>query len=141
VGSIDAERTIRVLTYLVLFVAGVLLGAIETFLVPQRIWSGVEGLSAVLAFGGTLFAGLLGGLGTRSLAGAAAPLLGWFVAVGVLMFVSPGGDVVVPGRLPADPGIVTVGEVALGAGLVGGALAMFATVCFTSRSRAPTSQE
>jgi hypothetical protein len=139
VGSSAAERAIRIATYGLLFVAGVLLGTIETFLVPQRLFGGVEGASALAAFAGNAIVGCLGGIGTRSLAGAAAPLLGWFVAVGVLTFVSFGGDVIVPGKLPSDPGIVVVGEAMLVFGLVGGAVGMFTTVYFTSRAKAPTS--
>jgi hypothetical protein len=139
VGSSSIERSIQIATCVVLFVAGALLGTIETFLVPQRIFGGLEGLAVLLAFGGNTILGSIGGIGTRSMAGAAAPLVGWFIAVATFTFISIRGDVVVPGKLPSDPGIVVVGEAALALGLLGALVAVFATMYFTLRREAPTS--
>jgi hypothetical protein len=135
-----SERVITLATYVVLAAMGALLGVIGAFLVPARILGGVEGLSVVLAFGGNALLGVFGGLGTRSLAGAIAPTVGWFVAVGVLTVFGPGGDVVLAGRLPADPGVVVVGDAFLFVGVVSGALAMLITAYFIRRGKTPTSE-
>jgi hypothetical protein len=134
------ERVITGAIYVVLAVMGALLGVIGAFLVPARIFGDIEGVSVVLALVGNAALGILGGLGTRSLAGALAPTLGWFVAVGVLTVFGPGGDVVLAGKLPDDPSVVTVGDAFLFVGIVSGAVAMLATAYFIRRSKAPTSE-
>lgn len=138
VSANGVERTVAVLTYCVLFAAGFVLGMIETFLVPLRLFGGVEGLSVMLALVGTASLGSLGGIGTRSAIGVVAPVLGWFAAVGLLMMYAPGGDIVVPGKLPADPGVVYVGIAQLLAGLFGGGIAMVVTMRYTRRAITPT---
>jgi hypothetical protein len=129
-------------TYVVLVAIGVLLGVIEAFLVPQRLFGGIEGLAAVLALVANAAVGTFGGLGTRTTAGAVAPIAGWFVAVAVLALVAPGGDVVLAGKLPADPGVVVTGSAFLILGVVGGAIAltvaMLAGARYTRRANAPT---
>lgn len=134
----DAERLVLLATYLVLVAIGVVLGGIEAFLVPKRLFGGIEGLSVVLALVGNTAIGSFGGLGTRTAAGAVAPIAGWFVAVGALAVLAPGGDVVLAGRLPADPGVVATGSAFLIAGVVAGALALIITLRYTKRGNAPT---
>jgi hypothetical protein len=131
---------VTVAIYVVLAVIGALLGVIGAFLVPARVFGDIEGVSVLLAFVGNAALGMLGGLGTRSLAGAIAPTMGWFVAVGVLTVFGPGGDVVLAGKLPDDPGVVTVGDAFLFVGIVSGAVAMLATAYFIRRGKTPTSQ-
>jgi hypothetical protein len=133
------ERSILLATYVALLAVGVLLGVIEAFLVPQRFFGGTEGLSALLAFGGNLAVGLLGGIGTRTWAGCASPLVGWFVATAFVTAFAPGGDVIIPGSLPTDPGVVDVGMACLILGILGGGLAVALTSRYTRRSKAPTS--
>lgn len=143
VANQGSERAILALTYLVLAAIGVVLGVIESFLVPLRLFNGVEGLSAVLAVVGNLVTGSLGGLATRTIAGAVSPVAGWLVAVGALLLVAPGGDVVFVGKLPADPGIVVVGNAFLFAGVLAGAVGLVVTHLairsdYTKRANAPT---
>lgn len=131
-------------TYVVLAAIGVVLAIIESFLVPQRIWGGIEGLSAVLAFVGNAVIGSLGGLGTRTVAGAIVPIASWFVTVGFVSIYAPGGDVVIAGKLPADPGVVVTGEAFLLLGVLAGGVALVVTVRhlksrYTRGANAPTS--
>jgi hypothetical protein len=123
-----AGRWLLAATYLVLVAIGLVLGVIETFLVPQRLFGGVEGLSAALALLVNTSVGVFGGLGTRTLAGAVAPFAGWFVAVAALTVAAPGGDVVLAGKLPADPGVVMAGTAYLFVGVFAAALTFFVTV-------------
>jgi hypothetical protein len=116
-----------VATYVVLAAVGVMLGVIETFLVPQRLFGGVEGLAAVLALVVNAAIASFGGIGTRSFAGAIVPTLGWLLTVGVLITWSPGGDVVLAGKLPTDPGVVVVGDAYLIAGFLAGAISLVMT--------------
>jgi hypothetical protein len=125
-------------TYVVLAAIGALLGLIEAFLVPLRLFNGLEGLAAVLALLGNVAVGTFGGIGTRTTAGAVAPIAGWFAAVAVLALVAPGGDVVLAGKLPADPGVVVVGTAFLFLGVIGGAIALVLTVRYTRHRIAPT---
>ncbi|HVX68971.1 MAG TPA: hypothetical protein VHA79_04710 [Mycobacteriales bacterium] len=122
-------RPLLIATYVVLGCVGVLMATIEAFLVPQRLMGGVEGLSALLAVLGNLAVGLLGGRGTVTTAGAVAPAVGWFAGIATVTVVAPGGDVVIPGGLPADPGVVVVGMVTL----LGGLLASIVPIALTSR--------
>jgi len=121
------ERAVLWATCLVLAAIGVVLGTIESFLVPLRLFNGTEGLSVVLAVVGNALIGSLAGLATRSLAAAVMPVVGWVVAVGALLIVARGGDVVFVGKLPADPGVVVVGNVFLFAGILAGVAALFVT--------------
>jgi hypothetical protein len=124
----DAEERWYVAAVCVLlFVAGVGAGAVGAFLTPLRLFSGLEGLSVVIAVVGNVGLGALGGVGTRSVWGAIAPALGWAIAVLVLTSYSRGGDVVIAGGLPVDPGVVQVGTWFM----VGGLLSAGAGVAFT----------
>ena len=140
-----SERWLLLITYLVLAVIGVVLGVIDSFLVPLRLPGGLEGLAAVLAVVGNVAAASFGGLATRTLTGAVMPIVGWFVAVGALLLVAPGGDVVFVGKLPADPGVVVVGNAVLFLGILAGAVGLFVTFRaiksdYTKRGNAPTPQ-
>jgi hypothetical protein len=137
-GRQGSELGILLATYVVLLAIGALLGVIETFLVPQRLFGGVEGLSAVLALLGNAAVGSFGGIGTRTMAGAVAPIIGWFITVGILSVVAPGGDVVLAGKLPSDPGVVVAGTAFLFCGVIGSAVALVVTVRYTKRGIAPT---
>jgi hypothetical protein len=138
VATRGSDRAFLFATYLLLALVGVLLGVIETFLVPLRLFSGLEGLSILLAFVGNALVGSFGGLGTRTMGGAIAPIAGWFAAVGVLAVVAPGGDVVLAGKLPVDPGVVVVGMAFLFSGVIAGAVALVVTVRYTKHRIAPT---
>jgi Family of unknown function (DUF6113) len=126
-------------TYAVLACLGVMLGVIGAFLVPAGIVGGFLGLSTLVAGAGNLFAGSLGGFGTGSRGGAIAPLVGWFLAVGVLSTFSPGGDVVIPGGLPNDPGVVHAGVTFMLTGLVASIVTIVLTSRYTGRANPPKS--
>jgi hypothetical protein len=81
----------------------------EAFLVPLRLFGGVEGLVVVMAAIGNAGLGMLASFGLDHRSAALAPGLGWFVAASYFTFVGHGGDVVVPGGLANDPGVVWVG--------------------------------
>lgn len=120
---------------------GLLTGTVGAFLVPQRV-DGFGALAAVIAVAGNLVAGLLGGIGTGRRAGAVAPLVGWFVAVGLLVVepvTSRGGDVVIPGELANAPGVVHVGYAFLVAGVVGSVVPILLSSRYTERVKAPKS--
>jgi hypothetical protein len=140
VATQATERGVIIATFVVLAAIGVVAAAIESFLIPQRVFDGVEGLSAVLAFAGNAAIGTAAGLATRTRAAAVIPTVSWFVTVGVLTVYLPGGDVVMPGRLPSDPGIVKVVPVFLILGIVAGGVALFITSRYTARVNRPTSQ-
>lgn len=126
---------------LVLLLIGGLLGLIGCFLVPLRLGGGIEGLAIGIGLIGNFGVGLLGGLGNRSMRSALAPGLGWFFVVAVLSIVAPGGDVIIPGKLPTDPGVVTVGETFLVVGVVGVIAALSVTSLYTRRPDAPRHTE
>jgi hypothetical protein len=123
----------------VLVIAGhaalVLLGAMLAiwglFLIPLRLFGGVEGLSVVIAVVGNLAAARLGGFGFGTALAAAMPGIGWLVTVLVLAGGLPGHvqDVLLPGKLPPDPSVVTVGT----AFLFGGALAALVGTLWVGR--------
>jgi hypothetical protein len=129
-----------VATYVVLFAVGACAAVIAAFLVPQRLAGGVEGLSVVIAFVGNLGVGFLGGWGTRSVLGAVLPAVGWFLAFSITTFAGPGGDIVIPGRLPADPGVVKVGSVVWLVGVLAGFVPIPLTSRYTARRNAPKGQ-
>jgi hypothetical protein len=131
------ERPLLIATYVVLACVGVLMGTVEAFLVPQRLAGGVEGLSAVAAVLGNLGVGLLGGWGTGTTAGALVPGAGWLVAMVTVTVIAPGGDVVIPGALPVDRGIVVVGVVTLLGGLLGAIVPIALTGRYTARVNRP----
>jgi hypothetical protein len=106
-----------------LLLLGAALGVWGMFLVPTRLPGGVEGLSVLIAVVGNVAAARLGGFGFGTPLAAAMPGLGWLVAVLVLAGGLPGmsahaPDVLLPGKLPQDPGIVVVGIGYLFAGAV-----------------------
>jgi hypothetical protein len=123
---------------LVLLAVGGFLGLIGCFLVPLRLGGSVEGLAVVIALVGNFAVGVLGGFGTRSTRSALLPGVGWFVVVGVVSLLAPGGDVIIPGKLPEDPGVVTVGEAFLILGVAGAIAAIAVTALYTRRQDAPT---
>ncbi|MGN6474562.1 MAG: DUF6113 family protein [Mycobacteriales bacterium] len=123
------QAGLLVATYAVLFALGVVLATFEAFLVPQRLAGGLEGLSVLIALVGNVGVGLLGGFGTGTTAGAVAPAIGWFLTMATLSIFAPGGDVVIPGGLPADPGVVWVGTITL----LGGLLTSIVPISLTSR--------
>jgi hypothetical protein len=136
-----AELALGLATYGVLLGLGVLAGVVGTFLVPERVGS-FGYLSAILAVVGNLVVGLLGGIGTASRAGALLPFFGWFVAVGLLATepgVSKGGDVVIPGMLGNDPGVVHAGVAFMSAGVVAAIAAIVVTSRYTERAKTPKS--
>jgi len=112
-----------VATYAALLLLGVALGVWGMFLVPVRLTGGVEGLSVLIAVVGNVAAARLGGFGLGTPLAAAMPGIGWLVAVMALAGGLPGmsghdQDVLLPGKLPVDPGIVVVGTGFLFAGAV-----------------------
>jgi hypothetical protein len=131
------ERLLLTATYALLFGLGVLLATIEAFLVPQRFAGGLEGLSVLIALFGNCGVGLLGGLGTATRSGAWAPAAGWFLTMAGLSIFAPGGDVVIPGRLPADPGVVWVGTLTLLGGLLASIVPIPVTSRYTARVNPP----
>jgi hypothetical protein len=120
----SGDRALAATTYIVLVAIGVMLGVLETFLVPQRLFGGVEGLSVVLALVGNALVGGLAGIGMRSVAAAIVPTVAWLVTVGVLITYRPGGDVVMAGKLGNDPGVVVVGDAYLIAGVLAGGISL-----------------
>lgn len=130
------HRGEQIATLVVLAVIGVVLGVIEAFLVPVRLFGGVEGLSVVLGFVGNAAVGTFAGIMMRTARAAAVPVLGWFVAVAAITMYAPGGDVVLPGQLKTDPGVVVVTTLFLICGLLGGAAAIVLTVVAGARSGA-----
>ncbi len=130
-GSVKGgfEQALLAVTCVVLFGVGIGLAVVEAFLVPLRLFGGVEGLSAVIALLGNFGVGMIGGFGTATPAGAASPAAGWFTAMATLSIFAPGGDVVIPGALPVDPGVVWVGSITL----LGGLSASIVPIALTSR--------
>ncbi|MBV9872960.1 MAG: hypothetical protein JO214_20285 [Frankiaceae bacterium] len=133
---VAVERGALATTYLVLAAAAALSAVIEAFLVPERT-AGVVGLSLLLAVVGNVALGLLGGVGTRTWAGSAIPLVAWAVVLAVLSASGPGGDVILPGALPPDPPVAHVSVALLFAGLIAGAVAVVLTSRYTTRVNAP----
>lgn len=120
-----------------LLLLGALLGVWGLFLVPLRLPGGVEGLSVLLAVAGNLGAARLGGFGFATPLAAAMPGLGWLLAVILLAggLPSHAQDVLLPGSLPVDPGVVAVGM----GWMAGGAVAALAGVLWVAyRVRPPT---
>jgi hypothetical protein len=134
-----AERGVLAATYVVLAAVGVLTGVLGCFLVPQRLFGGVEGLSVVLAVVGNAGIGTAAGIATRQFAGAVVPVMGWFLTVGFVTVYMPGGDVILPGRLQQDPGVTHVTTAFLILGVLAGALALVVTAHYTRRAKTPTS--
>jgi hypothetical protein len=135
-----ADRVVLVATYVVLAAIGVVTATIESFLIPLRLAHGIEGLSVALAFVGNLAIGTAAGLAFRNRAAAVVTTASWFVTIGVLTLYLPGGDVIMPGRLPTDPGVTKVVPAFLILGIVGGLLALLVTARYIARADPPTSQ-
>ena len=114
----DGGRLTLVASYVVLTLLGVAIGVWGAFLVPLRLFGHIEGLADVIGLGGTVAAGCLGGLGLRSAPAAVMPGVGWILAFLALGY-SPGGDVVIPGKLGNDPGVAIVGTLYLLSGFLG----------------------
>jgi hypothetical protein len=116
----SARGWLGVATDVALAVLGVALGVWGSFLVPARMFGGIEGGAVLLAVGGNFALGVAGSRSTGRPVTAAMPGLGWVVAVLVFGLVPrPEGDVVVPGRLGPDPGVATVGTLFMLGGLAG----------------------
>jgi hypothetical protein len=114
-------RVVVVAGHVALLLLGVMLAVWGTFLVPYRLPHGVEGLAVVLAVVTNLGAAWLGGYGFGTPLAAGMPGIGWLVTVLVLNAGLPGrltDDVLIPGKLPTDPGIPVVGNAFLLAGMV-----------------------
>lgn len=137
----DEDRFPLLAVYGVLVLLGGVLGIWGAFLVPLRLPGGVEGLAAVVAVGGNLAAGVLAARGTRTVQAAAMPGLGWLVAVLlVLTVVRPADEVILPGRIPSDPGVGVVGTLFLFGGALGAVVAVLLAGRFTREVVPPTSQ-
>src|SRR3954453_21573023 len=127
--------------YVALFLLGAVVGVWGVFLVPFRLPGGVEGLADLVAVVGTLGLGLLAAWALRAPPAAAMPGFGWVVSVMVFLLVArPSDEVIIPGKLPSDPGVAVVGTVFLLAGLVGTILAVVLAGRFTPSRPAPTPQ-
>jgi hypothetical protein len=125
----------------VLFLLGAALGVWGAFLIPLRLPGGTEGLADLIAFGGNLGVGLAAARLSSSLPTAATPGIGWLVSVLVLGSVArPRDEVVLPGKLAADPGIGTVSALFLLAGALGTVLAVVLANRYTRRTVRPTPQ-
>lgn len=119
----DVDRLLLAATYVVVGLLGAALGIWGAFLIPLRLFGHVEGLADVVGIAGPAVVGLLAAIGTRHAPAAVTPGIGWVVAVIVLASFGPGGDVIVPGKLGPDPGVVIVGTVYFFSGLLGTLLA------------------
>jgi len=120
---VASDNVLVVAGHAALLLLGAALGVWGLFLVPVRLTGGVEGLSLLIAVVGNVAAARLGGFGFGTPLAAAMPGIGWLVAVMVLAGGLPGmsghdQDVLLPGKLPPDPGIVVVGTGFLFAGAV-----------------------
>ena len=117
-GAQRGDRAVLAAGYVLLLVLGAAIGVWGAFLVPLRLPGGVEGLADVLGFTGPMVVGYLGAVGLGVAPAAVFPGIGWILSILVLGY-SPGGDVVIPGKLGTDPGIGTVGSLYLLSGLAG----------------------
>ena len=109
-----SDNVLVVAGHAALLLLGALLGVWGLFLVPLRLPGGIEGPSVLIAVVGNLAASRLGGFGFGTPLAAAMPGIGWLVTAMVFVGGLPGlpgtvDDVLLPARLPADPGVVTVG--------------------------------
>jgi hypothetical protein len=136
---VGRDRLVDVATYASLLLLGVALGVYGAFLVPLRLFGGVEGLADVIGFGGVLLAGVLGAAGSARATAAVTPGIGWVVAV-VALGTSTGGDVVVPGSLGNDPGVGIVGSLYLLSGLAGTLAAAIVVAVRRRRAAARSTQ-
>lgn len=114
----DRDRLVVVAAYVALLLLGAVLGVWGAFLVPLRLFGGVEGFADVMAVASTGLVGYLGAVGLGQGTAAVMPGVGWILAV-LMLSSSRGGDVVIPGSLGPDPGVAVVGQLYLFSGLVG----------------------
>jgi len=105
----------------VLVALGAMLALVGGFLVPARI-AGLWGVSVPIAVVGNLFAGWLGARILARPLGALAPGAAWILVVVLEGMNGPGGDLVIPGSLPAAPAVARVGLIFLLSGSVAAAL-------------------
>lgn len=126
-------------TYVVLACIAATSGVIEAFLVPLRLPHGIEGLSVALAFLGNLMIGALGGFGTKTVAGAIVPAAAWFLTLGFVSVYRAHDDVILPGKLPVDPGVTKVSAAFFLLGILASAIAVALTLRYTRRADQPTS--
>ncbi len=111
--------------YAVLFLLGAALGIWGAFLVPLRLFGGVEGFSDLLALVGNVVVGFYAARGSRSVPASAMPGIGWLVAtMAVGTIARPADEVVIPAKLGHDPGVGTVGTLYLLLGAVGAVAAV-----------------
>lgn len=126
--AMEGERRDRFplwLVYVALFLLGGALGTWGAFLVPLRLPGGVEGCADVIAVVGNVAVGVLAARGAGTVVAAAMPGIGWLVSVMIFSGVArPSDEVIIPGRLGTDPGIVTVGTIFLFAGALGAVAAV-----------------
>lgn len=101
-------------------VVGTVLGVVGAFWIPLRIADVRAPLGPVLAPLLVVVACRAAGTRTGSRAAAAAPAIGWTVAVVVLAMRGPGGDVVVPGGDLIATGYLLGGAVAVTVGVAVG---------------------
>lgn len=129
----EEDRFPLAAVYAVLFLLGAALGIWGAFLVPLRLPGGIEGFADVLAFVGNVVVGFFAARGVRNVPAAAMPGIGWLIAVLLVgTYVQPADEVVIPGKLPTDPGIGTVGNLYLLVGAVGA----MAAILLANRDRA-----
>jgi hypothetical protein len=130
------ERLAVLAACIVLTAAGLVLGTIEAFLVPVRLFGGLEGLAVVLGVVGNLAVALLAAAGLQTTAGAVAPAAGWFAAASYATFFNPRGTVIIPGTLGDDPGVPVVGLLWYFGGLLAFGVGIFVS-SLRARTRAP----
>ena len=111
------SRSLQVATLVALFLLGAMLGLYGAFLVPTRLL-GTYGWALLVAAIGNLATTVGGGWGTRSVAGAVAPGVGWLAVVLVAGFGRPEGDLVIPSSVATQPGLGTTGSLFLLTGVV-----------------------
>lgn len=110
---------------LALLAAGLLIGVFGAFLVPERLF-GVPWPGPAVAVVGNLALGFLGGRGTGTRLGAAAPAIGWFAVAILAGMQRPEGDLVIPGSVPAAPALGAAGIAFFVAGAIAAGVGVFA---------------
>jgi hypothetical protein len=139
---VTEDRFPMVAVHLVLVLLGAALGLWGVFLIPLRLPGGIEGFSVLLALVGNAVVGIAATRSTGSLPAAVMPGIGWLVTLMLTVgYVTPSDEAIIPGALPADPGIGTVGAFYLFAGPVGTVLAVTFAQRFTRRAERPTQPE
>jgi hypothetical protein len=125
--------------YAALAVLGAALGLWGSFLVPLRLFGGVEGFSVLLALVGNAVVGAAAAKLSDSLPASVMPGIGWLVALLLTIgMLQPSDEAIIPSALKTDPGIGTVGALYLFAGPVGTILAVWWAQRFTRRAQRPT---